>query len=536
LTTNYYDDYTFDGGTTASLQAVGITKSTKTKTLLTGTKVYKDDGTAPLLTIHYYDDRARLIQSASQNHLRGTDYVTNTYNFVGELLTSKREHKASSSGAVTTLLTSNTYDHVGSLKDVKHKVNTQTEVIIARNEYNEIGQLKTKKQHSENGGTNFINTITYSYNERGWTTRASNEIIKSLSPVTVKDYFVYKLNYHSNQDNNTVLAHAQYNGNISQQLWGHGVATTPNTFDYSYDKLNRLNKGESKTGSIMYERLQYDDRGNITKLVRNNASLADTVATSYTYENSNLSNRLKSITKGTVTNNYTYDANGNAKTDRTGMTFRYNHLNLPDSVWNSTVKVGYLYDANGTNLRKYKSNAVDRDYVGGIEYASGNIEMIHTSEGYLQRSGTNYIYHYNLTDHLGNVRATLKPTSATTGEIIQKHDYYPFGKSKALQLSGINKYLYNGKEVQSELGDQQDYGARFYDPVIGRWNVVDPLAKKYPSISPYAYVANNPINSIDPDGREIIFRYSTKNGNQNLRYKNGEFYLHNGKNMILKVV
>ncbi|WP_149913312.1 hypothetical protein [Sphingobacterium cavernae] len=151
LTTNYYDDYTFDGGTTASLQAVGITKSTKTKTLLTGTKVYKDDGTAPLLTINYYDDRARLIQSASQNHLGGTDYVTNTYNFVGELLTSKREHKASPSGAVTTLFSKNEYDHVGRLKEVKHKVNTQTEVIIARNEYNEIGQLKSKKQHDDIG-------------------------------------------------------------------------------------------------------------------------------------------------------------------------------------------------------------------------------------------------------------------------------------------------------------------------------------------------------------------------------------------------
>jgi len=85
-----------------------------------------------------------------------------------------------------------------------------------------------------------------------------------------------------------------------------------------------------------------------------------------------------------------------------------------------------------------------------------------------------------LTDHLWNVRATLKPSTATTGTVIQKHDYSfvfvfvfsgiyelcvvgycPFGKSRALQISGINKYLYNGKEVQSELGDQQDYSFVF---------------------------------------------------------------------------
>ncbi|HRK29377.1 MAG TPA: RHS repeat-associated core domain-containing protein [Chitinophagales bacterium] len=49
-----------------------------------------------------------------------------------------------------------------------------------------------------------------------------------------------------------------------------------------------------------------------------------------------------------------------------------------------------------------------------------------------------------------------------------------------------------------------DYGARWYNPQINQWGQIDPLAEKYASLSPYAYVANNPIMFVDPDGREGI--------------------------------
>ncbi|WP_333625533.1 RHS repeat-associated core domain-containing protein [Sphingobacterium siyangense] len=483
LIVNYYDDYTFTGATT--LPASGITKSTMIKSLQTGSKVYRTDGTAPLLTVMYYDDYGRVIQSASKNHLDGTDYVTNTYNFPGELLTSTRVHTPAT-GAATTIVTSNAYDHVGRLISTKERIGSQAEVILASNSYNEIGQLKSKAVGKAGTETSFVNSTTYSYNERGW-------LSKSTSPK-----FSQELKYQDGTN-------PQWNGNISQQLWGDD-ATLPNTFSYQYDKLNRLTSGSNgQTGvASIAEVITYDDlgMGNIKTLKRDAL-----VATTYTYTG----NKLMSLSGG-LTGSYTYDANGNAKTDRMGMAITYNYLNLPQTAKNTGTDVAFLYNAAGVKLQKLSKigtapNIITttRDYVGGIEYNNGTIDIIHNSEGYAQRNGANYVYHYNLTDHLGNVRVTLKRgSSPTTVDVAQRDNYYPFGKRKVV-AGGNNNYLYNGKEIQGELGDQYDYGARFYDAEIGRWNVIDPKAQLLETSSPYVYALNSPSSFIDKDGELPIY-------------------------------
>ena len=107
-----------------------------------------------------------------------------------------------------------------------------------------------------------------------------------------------------------------------------------------------------------------------------------------------------------------------------------------------------------------------------------------------------YFFH---SDHLGS-------TSYITdkdGNITQYDAYLPYGELLVDEHSSSEEmpYKFNGKEFDEETGLYY-YGARYMNPVASIWYGVDPLAEKYPNMSAYVYCAANPINMIDPDGRD----------------------------------
>ena len=92
-------------------------------------------------------------------------------------------------------------------------------------------------------------------------------------------------------------------------------------------------------------------------------------------------------------------------------------------------------------------------------------------------------------------------------------------------MTGVNRYKFGGKETLEPVSlDMLDFGARFSDPRIARWNTQDPLAEKYFSLSPYNYCAGNPITLVDPTGMVMDDYRLKKNGEIELMKKTNDNY------------
>ena len=559
LTVNYYDNYNFLSNLPSTIQSklkyIQPTTFSKAypesatdiselnaKGLLTGARIYMLDGSGNYtVSANYYDDKARVVQSRSTNHLGGYDIVYNKLDFTGKPNKTLKEHNIVSDGELQPTfpeIYTYEYDNAGRLLKTKYQLNNNPEVTLTdmtTDGYDELGRLKTKKRH------NGADTESFNYNIRGWTTKITS------------GNFEEELNYQSIIN---PLSEACYNGNISSSTWTYNGQKK--TYIYKYDELSRLKSGTAynTSGSTLtspsnQEQFTYDKQGNITSLARQKDNITIDAMYNIGYNGNQIqyvndysgSQNQYSVKeyqdKSNATIDFSYDANGNLikDLDRDIVTIKYNILNLPEiiqfknansiynyydasgkklkmeyryAIWNWEVPMGGIADEQST----YGSDKSGIMYVDNIEYEFSQddgqpLEIysynIYNSEGYVTTTGQFFYYRK---DHLGNNREVW---CANTGQTVQRTQYYPSGLpwAESTGASAQNK-KYNGKEFVEAHGlDEYDSAARWYYPAIMRTTTVDPHAERYPSISPYAYVANNPIMFIDPDGRDIVLPKGT---------------------------
>jgi RHS repeat-associated protein len=203
----------------------------------------------------------------------------------------------------------------------------------------------------------------------------------------------------------------------------------------------------------------------------------------------------------------------------------YNSLNLPSNItYANGSHIDYTYSSTGEKVctdyyNRVKVNIVrptitattgryltyykhtNTEYCGNHIFENGKLKQTLFDGGFVTYSDGEPEYHFYVRDHQGNNRLVMNED----GIVEQVNDYTPFGvqMKNSFAETSDQRYKYNGKELDRMLGlDLYDYGARFYDARIARWQTIDPLCEKYYAISPYAYCANNPIRFIDPDGKD----------------------------------
>ena len=508
-----------------------------------------------------YDKKGRPVKSYSTNHLNGYTSTETKLDFIGKPIFTVTKFMREAGSNPVELREDFTYDAQDRLLTHVHEIVGQMQPeLLAQNEYDELGQLIKKNVGGNDiSGAMSLQKVDYSYNIRGWLKEINN--VDELSIEEPRDLFAFKINY--NQPENTLGGQIEelYNGNISETLWKTDSDDLERSYGYQYDKLNRLSKANYQklgyeTGSYD-ETIQYDKNGNITGLQRNGYVDSDNQGMTYpiddliyTYDNNNMSNRLLSVYDASVSldgfkdgntsgNDYDYDDFGNMTQDlnKNIRTITYNHLNLPVITDLNTPErnnIKYLYNALGVKLGKTvveQDGAIitQTDYLSGFQYLDDKLQFFPTAEGYVSVTDEEYYnYVYNYKDHLGNIRLSYTFEEQEQAlRILEENHYYPFGLKHSYNTEHYDfkyddnqnifvvieevernkfQYKYNGKEYQDELNlNLYDYGARNYDPALGRWMNIDPLAEKYFWTSPYNYVNNSPIASFDPDGMDVYF-------------------------------
>lgn len=282
-------------------------------------------------------------------------------------------------------------------------------------------------------------------------------------------------------------------GRISQKVETIGGVT--DTWRYLYDPSGRLTDVEKNGTNVSHS--EYDANGNRT-LIR---TPSGTVAATYDAQD-----RL--LTYGDRT--YTYTANGELATEtQNGHTVTYDYdelgnlrqVELPDGI-----VIDYVIDGQNRRVGKKVNGVLGQGFLYQTQLApiaeldgSGNVvsRFVYASRpnvpDFLIKGGQVYRI---VSDHLGSPRLVV---NTADGSIAQRMDYDEHGKVILDTNPGFQPFGFAGGLYDRQTGLVR-FGARDYDPEVGRWTARDPIGFAGKSANLYLYSFGDPVNYIDPNG------------------------------------
>ena len=489
-----------------------------------------------------YDGRGRVSHTEMSYPDGGWDTEDVEHDFLGSPV---RRHLVHRKGTETVRedLTY-TYDDSERLLEVRHSLNGGTPVLLARNTYDELGRLSG----TERGGNGALSSA-YSYSVRSWLTGIDGSLFKET------------LHYNDLRSARLGDGNRRFGGDVSSMEWRSGAGTGTRSYDFAYDGLGRLvsaDYGEYGDHVVGYgTSYSYDNMGNLLSLSRegdmtsSRKGIVDNL--SMTYDGNMLASVSDSAPAPSVTGSadfrdgvseaveYTYDRNGNMTSDlnRKVSLISYNRQNRPARMRHAGGTETFTYLPDGTKRGRTvlgKDRSLSRtEYRGNLVCADDTLKCILFDGGLIAMDGASPEYLFFLRDHLGSVRVVARPD----GKAVQVNHYYPYGMAFAgggmsgnagahpveggvsvaggsLEIGGetggmelarpgaSQPYRFLGNELytSNSLG-LYDFSARMYDPALGRFLSVDPMAEGYRHLSPYAYCAGNPAVYVDKDGQVI---------------------------------